>query len=292
MLDPALSTPFDEVESPTKKVKVEQSRGRNATALADENPFDFDSRVTFTEEGHQYTVDGVAVHRSATALIKEAFVEDDFDATAIAQKNLPGWRAGRGQAKYQDVIHGLDDEAAIKAVVAMWDRDTKLGTSIHKFAELSYNGLFPESAEFAEVDAETKQFENFRQLTDLKIYRSELGLFYVNAHGVTIAGQADLLFKDPNGKFVLIDIKRTSHDLTADARAGNAQLKFPTTTKDNKFHRYSLQNSIYSVMLEFLTGQDVGVCHLLQLHEKQPGFVLIECVDLRTEARQLLEAVR
>lgn len=294
MLDPEPTAPAsDEPESPTKKTRVSEfARGRNATALAEKNPFDFDSRIFFNEAGHKYTVDGVVVTRSATALIKEAFVEEPFDGAAIAAKNLPSWREGRGNAKYQNAIQGLEDEAAIAAVVEMWNKDTKLGTMTHKYAELSYNGLFPDGGEFAEVEAEGKQFEAFRQLTDLTIVRTEFSLFYVNSFGITICGQADFLFRDTHGKPVIVDLKRTSHNLAADARGGNAKLKFPTTTIDNKFHRYSMQNCIYSVMYTFLTGEQVDELYLLQIHSDRSGFALIKCCDLRREARELLEGVR
>lgn len=292
MIEPASVSEPDEPDQPAKKAKVTEPRGRNATALAEKNAFDFDSRVTFSEEGHRYTVDGVAVRRSATGLIKEAFLEDEFDGRAIASNNLANWRAGRGQAKYQDAIYGLDDDAAIAAVCVMWERDTVYGTLAHKYAEISYNGFLPDMAEFTDVEAEAKQFDAFRQLTDLTISRTELSLFYTNSSGVTICGQADFLFRDPDGKPVIIDLKRTHHDLSPGARAGSAKLKFPQTTTDNKFHRYSLQNSIYSVMYSHLTGEEVDVCHLLQVHAARVGFTQIECADLRAEARALLEGVR
>ena len=120
-------------------------RGRNATALAEANAYDFDARISFVEDSHRYYIDGVPFSGPSVTKIKDdAFGGDDFDADVIIAKNLAGWKqkAEKGvDAKYPNLIRGLDDEAAIAAIKRSWKEANEFGTLLHTQAELYLNDV-------------------------------------------------------------------------------------------------------------------------------------------------------
>ena len=260
-------------------------RGRNAIKLATENPFGFDKRIEFEDESHRYKIDGNLVRISATALVDRAYTGGEkFDGPVVARRCLASWRAGRGNDKYIKIVDGKDDDEAVQAVCALWRRDTDLGTLLHKAVELTLNGeeAVEDTEEFQDIKKEITSFKRFQQGTPLQAIRTELSLFYEKDGNAVAAGQADMLLRNTQGKFVLVDLKRSSHNLTASAKPGNATPRF-LGVSDTKYHRYSLQNSLYAVMIEQLTTQPVDEMYLLQV---VPGIhlLVIECADFRKEA--------
>ena len=273
-------------EPPRKKTKV---RGRNATELAKRKPYSFDCRIVYDEAAHRYTVDGQVVPVSATTLINRAYEGEAFDGRVVATRCLASWQAGRGKPEYVELVQGKSDEDAISAILEKWGTTSKLGTLLHKVVEMSYNDTPMDPEEYAPVAAEVETFEEFRHKCGLECVRTELSLFYAKDDGsVLAAGQLDLLMKDSEGNLMIVDLKRTGKDLSPTARPGSAVPLFDSLM-DTPFHRYSLQNSIYSVMFERLTGTPVDKLHILQIVPGGGEVKLLHCSDLRKEARTLLE---
>ena len=165
-------------------------RGRNATALAEANAYDFDARISFEEESHRYYIDKVPFSGPSVTRIKDdAFGGNDFDADAVIAKNWDGWKekAERGvNAKYPNLIRGLDDEAAIAAIKQSWKEANEFGTLLHAQAELYLNDV-PVVGD----DRVKKEFEQFlmfmRTFAVLKPIRTELSLYYTDADGNVVA---------------------------------------------------------------------------------------------------------
>lgn len=273
-------------EPPRKKTKA---RGRNATSLAERNPFSFDDRIVYDDDAHRYTVDGQVAPVSATTLINRAYEGEGFDGRVVATRCLASWQAGRGKPEYVELVQGKSDEDAISAILEKWGTTSKLGTLLHKVVEMSYNATPMSPDEYAPVAAEAETFEEFKLGCKLECVRTELSLFYANDEGnVLAAGQLDLLMKDPSGNLMIVDLKRTDKDLSPTARRGSAVPLFEAL-EDTPFHRYSLQNSLYSVMFERLTGTAIDKLHILQIAPGGGKAKLLQCSDLRKEARTLLE---
>jgi hypothetical protein len=272
-----------------------KKRGRNASTLAEEAPFAFDDDVTFSEEGHIYYVCGKKAEMSVTSLVKSAFpASANFDGRAICQTNLARWRSN-GSARYHTVVADIsDDEDAISAVLALWERNKNLGTLTHKAVELTLNDeIVTHDVMAADVQRELDQFlmwHDRQSLAGWRAVRTELSLYHTRANEETVAGQIDVLYTDNTGKYRVVDVKRSDKQLHADAPnfekwgAGHA-----AALKDIDFFKYSLQTAIYSVMFSRLTGKEMGVPLLVQVHPDLSCPNVIPCADLKNVAEQLLD---
>lgn len=273
-------------------------RGRNATALAEANAYDFDARISFVEESHRYYIDGVPFSGPSVTRIKDdAFGGNNFDPDAVIAEHFEGWKkkAERGvNAKYPNLIRGLDDEAAIAAIKRSWKDANELGTLLHAQAELYLNDV-PVVGD----DRVKKEFEQFlmfmRTFAVLKPIRTELSLYYTDADGNVVAvGQLDALFQDPTTKeLCIVDFKRTDKKLTANEKAfrGKTGVGLLADTQATDFYKYSLQQSLYSVMFEQRTGVAIKRMFLLALHPSASEFKLALCADMRGVAKQLLDGL-
>lgn len=261
------------------------TRGRNATRLAESHPFDFDERVEFQEEGHAYRVNGFLVPTSVSSVVKQGFA-DDFDAVAIVRKNLSKWRDD-ASSKYHPLVDGKTDEEAERAVIEMWGKGRDGGTALHKHAELWLNGEKPvEGVPAAEVDLLLRGWQMLLARGH-QIVRTELSVFWPPRGPPKVAGQIDFLTRTSAG-LCIVDLKRSSKNLTASARAFKYGIGALATVGDTPLMRYSLQLSLYAVMLGELTREKTGELLLLQVDPERGTVRVTECVDLRAQARVLL----
>ena len=268
------------------------TRGRNATTLARRHVYDFDARVAFEEDGHAYFIDGERFTGPSVTKIKEvAFGGDVFDGPLIIEKNLASWRR-RPTSKYGKLVVGLNDEAAREAILRTWDDANRLGTLLHTHAELQMN---EEALEISsEVAREYAQFLVFRKdFPSLRPVRTELSLFYTRPDGTVCAvGQLDALFADESGRMCIVDFKRTDKPLYARTNAyGKTGIGVLDGTPANDHYKYSFQQACYSVMFEQRTGVPVNFLFLLALHPEKDKYELVQCTDLRAEARAILDAL-
>jgi len=221
-------------------------RGRNASRLAEQTPFDFDDRVEFQEEAHSYHVDGLLVLTSVSSVVKEGFA-DDFDAVAIVRKNLRKWRSD-ASSKYHHLVDEKTDAEAEKAVVGVWERGRDEGTALHKHAEMWLNGVSPiGDVPRVEVDLLMRGWQ-ILAARGHRIVRTELSVFWPPTGPAKLGGQIDFLTRTSGG-LCIVDLKRSSKNLTASARAFKNGVGPLSTVGDTPLMRYSLQLSLYAVML-------------------------------------------
>jgi hypothetical protein len=273
-------------------------RGRNYTRLAEEYPIeDIDPHVIFDEDTHRYTVRGELVPRSATKVVSDALAEEPFDGNAIILKNMASWRA-RPRSKYGAMIRGLsDDEAAFK-IKDQWSNANVLGTALHRRLEAALNDATEpdDGATDLEWRAVQTELEKLQKMGWVP-RRTELSMWWEREsdHRVACAGQLDALFTDANDELVLVDLKRTDHDLSAGNVPFGEKTGAPPMERfyANDFIKYSLQQSIYAVMFHQRTGLEIapGRRFLLQAHPSMPGAVWTQCRCLDDEARGLLNAL-
>jgi hypothetical protein len=273
-----------------------------AKSLRERNPLPALDGVVELDEAdgkHEYTVNGAVVNTSTTRVVSQAIGLPDFDANLVVRRNLASWRRNK-RSKYHHVVNGLDDEDATTALKGIWHDANRLGKQLHARLEAYVNGS-PTQAD-KETDVE---FESVKRAVDEAVatfgwspYRAELSLFWTDSEGKpTVCGQADLLIKNKDGKLVIVDLKRTQHDLSrskipyGDVACAAPQLEH-LYASDHA--RYSLQVSIYACMLK----QRLGIVvepedrWLLQGHPSMPKAVWTQCRCLDAEAREILAGVK
>jgi len=277
--------------------------------LARRNPLPGDGKITFVEDGHVYTLYGEAIQRSTTRVLSEFFAV--VDPVANTDTYYPSWKINT-KHKYYPIIRdtlaaGGDDEAAKAAIRASWEQmgaEAALGTALHLHCEYDLNGeaLQPSS----EISKEISQFESFKSSAwvtsrGLQPVRTELCVGWREDGRSISAGQIDALYVDRDGLYYLFDFKRVAknHKLNvkelgfrasrdAEPACGLGELAH---LPDTHFQRYSLQTSIYNLMLLNLHGIDVGDrMYLLRMHADRAAYELVQCRDLRPEARVALQS--
>ena len=254
--------------------------------LAQKNPFAGDGDIVFDEPSHTYTVRGKRVPISVTKLGAQAVPpEHRFDGRKVITKNLTSWRVN-ASSKYHELVADVDDEQAIKNVLASWDKNRDAGTGMHKCFEQYLNG--EPVARAAEYAKEMEQFHvAMGGLTGLTPVRTEMSIFANDARGdAAVAGQIDLLMKDAEGGLHIVDFKRTAGDLTPGASSYGK--KFLNDLPINDHYKYSLQLALYAAMFELQTGVPVLSCRLMQVHPDLEEARIIPTTDLSRDARALL----
>jgi hypothetical protein len=232
---------------------------------------------------------------SVTSLVKVAFpASANFDGRFICETNLSRWRTNASN-RYHSVVADIpDDEEAISAVLALWERNKNLGTLTHKAVELTLNDeIVTHDVMVADVQRELDQYlmwHDRQSLAGWKAVRTELSLYHTRANKETVAGQIDVLYTDNTGKFRVVDVKRSDKQLHANApNFGKWGAGCAASLKDTDFYRYSLQTWIYTVMFQRLTGKECGAPLLIQIHPDQAGPNVIPCQYLEDVAGQLLD---
>ena len=150
------------------------------------------------------------------------------------------------------------------------------------------------------------QFEAFKASAwatrrGLKPLRTELSVGWrVDGRSVS-AGQIDALYVDNEGKHYLFDFKRVAknHKLDPKEKGFTPSRDVPPACgtgamvhlPDTHYQKYSLQTSIYNLMLLNTHGIDVGDrMYLLRVHADRAAHELVQCRDLRAEAKVALQS--
>lgn len=236
--------------------------------------------IAFDQASHTYTVNGVIIQRSCTSLVNSYFA--GFDSQKMVDKYYSRWKAQNDQ-RYAHHMH-LDDDSAKRAIIAEWNATAQTaatrGTLIHKWAEEMLTlHTFRESPELEQIKLFIAEF-------GLTFFKAEIPTWYMDDGIVVSAGTVDALFKDADDNIILVDWKRSKNPLvTGGFGVGRRPLEH---IKDCAFNKYSLQTSIYALMLEH--------SHALKIHKQvlvrvYPDLVrpeIKECANFRREAAAIL----
>lgn len=141
-------------------------------------------------------------------------------------------------------------------------------------------------------------FKASKWATDLGLrpYRTELCVGWRAGGRSVSAGQIDALYVDKAGLYYLIDFKRVESKNILDPKKPATKRGFKGAcglppidhVPDTHYQHYSLQTSIYNLMLKQTCGRDYDVgdrMYLVRMHadRAEPEHVL--CADLRAEAK-------
>ena len=278
---------------------------RNASTLARANPFPADAHLLFEEEDHKYTVYGKPVDRSTTRVLGDFF--DAFDAVKCTDEFYAGW-ASNPRSKYYEQIQrlrgeGYDDDEISARIRGDWTRlgedASRLGTKLHLHCEYDCNQEpLPVGEDMSEIAKEIEQYECFKvsafcRERGLVPYRTELTVAWRVGEGNVCAGQIDALYVDTAGHYYIVDFKRVvaKHALDPDELGfrGATGIGPARHLADTHYQKYSLQTSIYNIMLHQTHGIDaVQNMYLLRMHDDREEYELVKCADHREVARQVL----
>ena len=220
--------------------------------LADANPFPRETRVSFDEKSHKYTIDGEVCPRSVTGLLRAYINVFDAPRFLAIMRESPGWEQRRLQLEARGVNPNSDTD-----IEAHWKFEGEVartrGTLLHFHAEQAANFRrveLPHSPEFSQVLQLLCEFAN-RGWT---IYRAELNIFHC---GLRCAGQPDLLLKDTQGRLVIVDWKRIPKISFENCHSA---LNYPFQHLANSsYWTYALQLNLYRsyhsrACLDFMVG--------------------------------------
>ena len=215
---------------------------------------------------------------------------------ATAYRYFPKW-AVHTHSKYFHCIEdmrstGLSDDAIIQSIVRDWkelgNRASKSGTYMHRQIELCLNG-----EEFDDSTVEMAQF--FQFMSEVVIpqdwipFRTEMCVYDDDR---MVAGQVDCLFKHrTSDRYIMCDWKRCAKPLTPNAGAhfgkhGFAPCEFLI---DNSWSHYAAQQNIYAVLLKQQYNISLDSMHLVQLHENQQSYKLIDIPFFEAVATEMLD---
>lgn len=229
-----------------------------------------DSKFSFDEKWHSYSY-GSKKLRSVSNFISQ--FKPPFDSEAISKKESE--RTGEEQS----------------SILERWriknQKSIFVGSSVHNWIENYYKGLWQELPTDEDVLKRINSFnlawgKYLHKLTPIafekRIFNVEWG----------IAGTLDALFSY-NDKIIILDYKSNEEFKDDDHPKGkyNKLLEPFDNLWQNHLNDYSIQVSMYSLILEHVADIKIDKCYLL--HISNEGFQMRHALDLR---EPLLEFVK
>jgi len=236
--------------------------------LAVVNAHKRDTRITFDEATHKYTIDGSREGWiSCTQFIGQFYEHFDPDAVIAKMMASRKWP----QSKY----FGMEPEAIKKQWSDSGTEASGSGTKMHLDIEHYYNaepvGNLAGDAWTATEGQEWNYFQAFeekwRKPKGFVPFRTEWLVF---KEDIKLAGSIDMVYKKPDGTFAIYDWKRAKEIKTENTFQS---MTGPLThLPDTNFWHYSLQLNIYRRILQELYGVVVSELALVILHPNQLSF--------------------
>jgi len=165
--------------------------------------FDRDARVTFDEASHRYRVqgdDGVwrPVAKSVTGIVSS------YAPPFVAEEVIARMKAGRNWGPDNKYWGKSDSE-----ITAMWNAAANLGTAVHNQIESYYKSQSKSPPENVHPGFET--FWSWATEEGYEPVRSEWPV-----HCGLVAGTVDMVYRTPDGKYVIVDWKVTDKPFFGD----------------------------------------------------------------------------
>jgi ATP-dependent exoDNAse (exonuclease V) beta subunit len=234
---------------------------RKTGLLARVNYHPRDDQITFVEEGHVYTVQGMEGHpTSVTTLIHHFFPE--FNADMVIDKMM------RSRNWLNSKYYGKTKEQIKEEWKMSGEEASRLGTLMHADIENFLNQepvLNPDSIEFGYF---MKFWEGFQIVNPtFKPYRTEWLVFDEDKK---IAGSIDCTLSDDKGNIVILDWKRSKEiKKTNNFEKGLG----PLSMLDNcNYNHYTLQLNIYRHILETRYEKRVVGMFIVVFHPNNEAF--------------------
>lgn len=229
------------------------------------NKHDRDDNLRFNEAIHTYYCNNKRL-KSVTSTVKSLF--EKFDE----EKAIEFIMKSKKQEDPAYEYYGMTK----RDIKMYWEKKRDDGTSLHYSIEQYFNNI-PHSDD-------SKEYRHFQKFllehTHLTPYRAEWAVY---SEKYNLAGKIDVIFKKENGKYCLIDYKK-SNKINKDNNFGKFSIH-PNLKhiKDTNFYHYSLQCNLYKFILEQEYGIEVEDMLLLVLHSDFDNYLTYKIDDMQDE---------
>jgi hypothetical protein len=236
-----------------------------------EKQFDKDLHKYF----HPKDKTGNAEYISVTTLVERFF---QFDILRYIQREAE--KLNRDEEELFREFQALRDEAAV------------LGTELH----LQIENYFTKKP-FDDSLIEFKYFLNFEKEKiipkGLAFSEAEKKIFYPKFN---VAGTVDCLFKSSDGKYVMVDWKRSKKLIVngtnkPDKRGFEIQIAGLTNLTNSSYYRYCIQQNLYRHILEQEYNIVISDMVLAVLHEKYSKYHTIKLPVMTDEIKIILNSI-
>ena len=166
-------------------------------------------------------------------------------------------------SKKKSEERGITQEEILKEWKEINEKSTKLGTSVHDYVENFFNRQYQDIPTDLDVVDRINKFNIIyaKHLHKLKPIKFEQRIFSTK---LKIAGMTDAIFLNKNDEIILLDWKSNKEFSTDDTKTFS-KLLFPFENYyENHLNEYSIQVSLYSLILQE-AGIDVKASYLLHL---------------------------
>jgi len=242
-----------------------------------------DPMFKFNEEAHEYTYtcdktgDVLQIFKSVTGF-KEQFKEP-FKSREVAE-NL----------SESNPLYGLPVDDILKKWKEKGTNAAKLGTKVHEWIE----NFYKENEQ--QYDLKDDEFINritkFKKIYEKRLFKLK-SIFQekrIFSRKWGLAGTLDGCFETESCKLMIGDYK-TNKELTTDEdyRGRSKKLLYPFEDMwDNKHNEFSIQLSLYRLIVEEETGIDIGEGFIVWIPPGKIDCKIFRVKDLRDRLRKFL----
>ncbi len=247
--------------------------------------FEQDGKLSFNEEAHRYSLNGVEF-RSVSNIVGMFFKE--FDALAMSLKKCYGNELEA--AKLREVWES-------KGAVA-----SQAGTFLHKqiedylngkqtpdlLCDVCYKGNYVKVAQAIDISREWSYFKAFERDVTFQPFRTEWRVFDADAR---MAGTLDFVCKCSDGTYEIYDWKRSNKiDPNERNRWANGLNGLEHLT-DTSYIHYCLQQNLYRYMLEKNYRIKVSRMNLVVLHPELPCYRVVAIPPMEREVAHIIRKI-
>ena len=247
------------------------------TYLAELNPHERDSHITFDEGPHIYTIHGDSNYTSVTTWNHYHFEQFDADRIIKGTMNGKNWNPSN---KY----YGMTADEIKQSWDKNRDEAAGAGTKMHYDIECFYNNM--------DVKNDSIEYEYFmcfvRDFPELNArpYRTEWMIYHEE---LRLAGSIDMIYENADGTLCIYDWKRSKEITKTNGWNKWGNKECIEHLPDSNYWHYCLQLNTYKAIIQEKYGKKVGDLYLICLHpnNKNNSYQRIKVADLQEEVQEL-----
>lgn len=229
------------------------------------------NNVLFNEADHTYTIKGKKCTSVTQAI---SLFKKPFDTQIIAGKY-----AKKHGLNVQDVI---DDWEGIK------NESTSRGSELHKYAEMKFlsKQYIPDKKAYALCE----MFDVFYNDVKERLIPVKLE-FVVGDEEFLIGGMLDKLFYNTTANALQIWDYKTNKEISKTSKYKNRLIGSLSHLEECEFNIYSLQLSIYKLIIERNTNLKLGNSYLVWINDVNDKYKVIGTEYMEREAMVILNSL-
>lgn len=248
-----------------------------------------DGLISFEEETHTYTVEGVGEMTPVSTVISKFFRE--FDAEGVSLRKCKGDALAAARMREEWKSKGAAASQAGTFMHATIENYINSGRRVlpqNLTCTVTYDGDYVHMNKQVCIDREWSYFRAWDAVTTYAPFRTEWCVYDTDAR---MAGTIDLLCTLPDGTFEIYDWKRSSkidpHEVPFCGGINGLEHICDTT-----YAHYCMQQNLYRYMLEKNYGIQVSRMSLVVLHPEKASYQVIPLPRLEKEVQIIVRKVR